>query len=310
MKKIIALILAVMMISALVIIPVSAAPGNQNYGNVKKINDSDINMKNGDRDAAWDYALAIPVTVGDSATGTTWVLWSDKALYFYTEVNDSTPVLLKMPDDGEFWNAWEADGVEIFISVEGDQGDFDARKPGNYDDACWQFRIDREGLPSSYQRAGAWTDDFLVGSAANKDRFEWAAKQDGNKYYTKHKITMLGPIKAGELGIQIQINDLQEEGGGAPQVRANDASGSWNCDEFGFVVLVDEPAIPAPAAPEQPAPAAEPDAPAAEAVVETPAAPPPAPKPVAAKTGDAGMVMLVTVMFAGAVVFGKKFAVK
>ena len=253
MKKTISLILAVIMISALLAVPVLAGPGNENYGNVKKISDSDINMKNGDRDAAWDYGLAIPVKTGDSdyANGTTWVLWSDTALYFFTEVNDSTPVILGTPDDGAYFNAWETDSVEIFIEVNGAKGDINSKTLGNAGEHCWQFRIDREGMPSSYQRDGAWTDDFLIGSAANKDRFEWAVKVVGNKYYTKHKITFLSAPKPGELGLQIQINDQSDNG--YAQIRANGASGSWNADEFGFVVLVNEPAIPAPAVVETPA---------------------------------------------------------
>ena len=254
MKKITAILLTIMMIAALVAIPVSvsAAPGNDNFGNVKKISDSDINMANGDRDAAWDFALAIPVNVGSAtATGTTWVLWSDTAYYFYTEVNDPTPINVDLSDwtDGDYFDAWITDSVEIFISVDGVQGDIDAKTVGNYDDACWQYRIDRSGLPSSYQRAGAWTDDFMCGVSVNKGRFEWAAKQDGNKYYTKHKITMLSAPKAGEMGMSVQINDLEEEGGGVLQNHANDTD-SWTTDMFGYVVLVDEPAIiadPAPA---------------------------------------------------------------
>jgi hypothetical protein len=85
MKKGIALFLAIILIAALAAVPVSAGPGNKNHGNVKKISDSDINMSNGERDAAWDHALAIPVNIGDAeASGTTWVLWSDTAYYFYT----------------------------------------------------------------------------------------------------------------------------------------------------------------------------------------------------------------------------------
>ena len=308
MKKIIALILAVIMISALFVVPVSAAAGNQNFGNVKKVSDSDINMKSGDKDEAFNYALAIPVKTGDPdyATGTAYVLWSDTAIYIFTEVNDATPFLLGQPDDGEYFNAWETDSVEVFIEVDGDQGDLDARTMGNAGDACWQFRIDREGMPSSYQRSGAWTDDFLVGSAANKGRFEWAAKQDGNKYYTKHKITML-TLKAGEVGLQLQINDLLDEGEEGPQIRLGDIGGSWNADEYGFVVLVNENAIPAPAVIDVPA-----DVPAVvPAVVEdAPAVVAPAPKPAAPKTGDTGIIILAAVMLAGAVVFRKKIAVK
>ena len=257
MKKIISLILAITLILSIAAISVSAAPGQENYGNVKKISDSDINMSNADKDAAWDYALAIPVNVGDpnNASGTTWVLWSDTAYYFYTEVNDTTPVNLDNPDNGDYFEAWVTDSVEVFIALEGDRGNLTPTPAGNFDDACWQFRIDLDGLPSSYQRDGAWTDDFLIGTDFNKDRFEWAVKQDGNKYYTKHKITWLGNPKPGELGLQIQINDLEYEGGPAPQTRANDASGSWDADQFGYVVLVDEPAVPPAAA--APAPAVE-----------------------------------------------------
>ena len=309
MKKTIALILAVMMIAALAIIPVSAAPGNENFGNVKKVSDSDIDMSNGERDAAWDYALAIKVdddTGGGTIDGTTWVLWSDTAFYFYTEVNDPTPVSVDLSDweDGEYFDAWISDSVEIFISVEGDSGNLDVTPTGNFDDACWQFRVDRDGIPSSYQRNGGWTDDFMCGSSVNKDRFSWAVKQDGNKYYVKMKITMLGAPHAGELGLQVQINDLEEEGGGAPQVRANGASGSWDADQYGYVVLVDEMAYVAPVEVE---PAVVDEIPDDSPIVAISA---PAPAP-AAQTGDTGMIILVLSMIAlaaGVVVFKKQTA--
>jgi hypothetical protein len=67
------------------------------------------------------------------------------------------------------------------------------------------------------------------------------------------------------------------------------------------VVLIDEPAYVAPAAPEpDPEPAPAPDAPAPAAPAPTPAAPP--------QTGDAGMIALVIVMAAGIVVFRKQTA--
>ncbi|MCL2096476.1 MAG: hypothetical protein FWH10_06180 [Oscillospiraceae bacterium] len=301
MKRTIALLVVFALIAALAVIPAAAAPGNQNFGDVKKISDGDIDMSSGERDAAWDYGLAIPVTFGEpgDASGTTWVLWSDTAYYFYTEVNDTTPVSMDYSGwtDGEYIDAWVSDSVEIFIAVEGEAGDFDARTVGNFDEACWQFRIDRDGIPSTYQRNGAWTDDFLVGASVNGDRLEWAVKTDGNKYYTKHKITMLSAPKPGEMGLQIQINDLQEEFGGAPQTRANDASGSWDTDQFGYAVLVDEPAMPEP----------EP-----EPVVNDgggDAAPTPTPAPTPPRTGDAGTIALiiVTALAAmGIVVFRRK----
>lgn len=303
MKKTIALLMAVLLVAALFAVPVSAGPGNQNYGNVKKVGDSDINMSNGDRDAAWDNALAIPVTFSTedgTATGTTWVLWSDTAYYFYTEVNDSTPVKVGKPDDGEYFDAWVTDSVEIFVEVEGEAGNLTPTPGGNFGDAAWQFRIDREGMPSSYQRNGAWTDDFLIGTAKNKDRFEWAVKEDGNKYYTKHKITFLGAPKAGELGLSVQINDLLEEGGTAPQIRANEIGGSWNADEFGYVVLVDEPAVVAVVAEPEPEVAAAGGGEAADAEVApviTAAAP-------SVKTGDTGMILAVlALILAGVCVF-------
>ena len=309
MKKTISLILAVLMIAVLFIVPVSAAPGNENFGSAKKISDSDINMGSGEKDAVWDYALAIPVadqTGGGEINGTTLVLWSDTAFYFYTEVNDPTPVSVDLSGwtDGDYFDAWVSDSVEVFIVVEGEQGDIDAKNVGNYDDHCWQFRVDRDGIPSTYQRAGAWTDDFLCGASVNKDRLQWAVKTDGNKYYVKMKILMLTP-KAGEVGLQVQINDLQEEGGSAPQVRANGASGSWDVDQFGYIVLVNEPAYVAPAVVDEPA--ADVPAPA----VDTPAPAPVSPAPSSPTTGDAGMIILAGVMIiaaAGVVVFRKQTA--
>jgi len=312
MRKALAIILTLALLATLAAIPVFAAPGNQNFGNAKKISDSDVDMSNGERDAIWDYALAIAVdntdTGGGEITGTAWLLWSDTAYYIYVEVNDPTPVSVDMSDwtDGEYFDAWVSDSVEVFIEVAGDRGDATPQPGGNYGEACWQFRIDRDGIPSSYQRDGAWTDDFMCGPSVNKDRYEWAAKQDGNKYYTKFKITYLGAPKPGELGIQIQINDLQEEFGGAPQTRSSDSAGSWDADQFGYAVLIDEPAYVAPP------PAVEEEAPAAVGGGDSAPEPPPIPVPgpaAAPQTGDAGMIALVALLAIAAacvVVFRKK----
>ena len=313
MKKIIALILAVLLIATLTFIPVSAAPGETKYGNVKKISDSDINMKNADRESVWDFALPVLVNRNnqddpDGATTTAYMLWSDTSIYVYAEILDN-----HIYDQGTepVQNAWETDSFEVFIDVT------------NGGDHCHQFRIDRVGHPSSYPKDGDWGTEFIVGAEINTGVFEWASKTtSGAKYVTKFKIpaSTLGAsgFKAGDVGLHLQINDRDEGGTQTVTWPANNEASSWDAFAYGFITLIDEPAVPPPPPVEEAAPAVVEDtaqgggeaADAEIAPVIEAAAPAPAPAPVSSPTtGNAGMIALALVMMIaalGVVVIRKK----
>ena len=297
MKKTIALFLAIFLIAGLAAIPVSAAPDGPKYGDVKKVNDSDINMSNADKDAAFNTATAIALTTtstGDDtvATGTVYLVWSDTSYYAYFEINDKTPV--SDPDKPAAQQPWVTDSVEYFID-EVNGGEF-----------CEQFRVDRDGVPSYYPQGGAWPNDMMIGvtdisglDPVPANYMSWSVKTDGDKYYVKMKISKLGNMKAKDVGVNFQINDITEVGGACTNTwPANYTGSSWNSDVFGYVTLVNDPAVVAAAAPAATEPVQE-AAPAA--VVDTPAvvvAPAPA---AAAKTGDCGMILALLALAASAV---------
>ena len=304
MKEIISLLLGLILIASLMIVPVSAAPGETKYGDVKKVSDSDIDMSNADKnEPAW--ANAVQVALGrnrdddaEKATGTVSLLWSDTAYYAYFEINDKT--ITSDPDKAATIQPWVTDSVEIFI------------EPGNAGEFCEQFRVDVDGIPSYYPKDGAWTDDLYIGATAISDcqpvpagHMTWAVKTEGDKYFVKMKVTYFGSAAAGDVGMHFQINDIDEVGGGNTCTwPTNNEADSWQADAYGWVTLVNEPAYVAPVVVEE-TPAAE-----NPVVDDVPAVVTPSPAPSPA-TGDNGIVVLIAmVILAGAVVYGKKVFVK
>ena len=314
MKKIISLTVAVILVLSLAIIPVSAAAGEIKYGDVKKVNDSDIDMSNAEKsEPAWENAVKVDIARNrdddaDKATGTVYLLWSDTAYYAYFDITDKTPI--SDPDKAATIQPWVTDSVEIFIDA------------GNTGDFCEQFRIDRDNIPSYYPKDGAWTDDLYIGATAISDcepvppeHMSWAVKLDGDKYYVKLKVTYFGTVTPGDAGMHFQINDIEEEGGANSCTwPTNNEADSWQADAYGWVTLVDEPAYVAPVAVDEPAVADTVDDTAMgggdeNVHVEPAAAPAPVAVPV---TGDNGIIVFaVIIILAGMMaVYNRKILVK
>ena len=294
MKKILAVLLVFALLAALAAVPVSAAPGERKYGDVKKVSDADIDMGSANMtEPAWANAAKVNINHLDDgeASGDVYLLWSDTALYAFFEITDITP---DATDNGraEANAPWEEDSVEWFIDIT------------NGGDHCEQFRVDRFGVPSYYPHQGAWMDDFYIGVTQISDcepvppgHMSWAVRVDGNKYYIKMKVTFFGNISAGDVGMNFQINNY----GGTPVWPTGYEGSSWTPDVYGFVSLVNELAyVPPP--PEEPAA----DVPAPAGGGDAAPEPPPVPKPAAPATGDAGMIALIALIAAGAVTLRKK----
>jgi len=305
MKRTLAILLTFVFLAATLIIPAVAAPGEPEYAKILKANEGDVNMGNAEKDAVFNTATPIIIDRhngidGEIATGIAWMVWTDTAYYVYAEVTDPT-----VYDNEQKDSAWETDSFEIFIDMDG-SSEAGSLAPGANDGVrAMQFRVDRNGIPSSYPSDGDWGSQFIVGADVNADMFQWAARQYSGGYAVKFRVASLGAPKAGELGLQFQINDRDEFGGGIEGQPTRQGYGtesdSWDVFAYGFVTLIDEPAIPA-ADPEpagddgkeadEPAPAAEPAA-----------------RPASPRTGDAGMIAIIALMAiaaAGIVVLRRK----
>ena len=272
MKKIISLALAILMMAVL-LIPVSAAAGSNKFGDVKKVDDSDIDMSTADMsEPAWQNALKVPLernrdANAAAAKGNVYLLWSDTGYYAFFDITDTTPV--SDPSRAANLEPWVTDSVEFFI---------DETNEGVH---CEQFRVDRDGSPSYYPKAGEWTAGMLIGVTAVSTSdpvpasyMSWKVKAEGDKYYVKLKVTFFDSVTAKDVGVHFQINDVEEMGGGntCTWPAANEAD-SWAADVYGYVTLINEPAY-IPVIEEvatETAPAAEENkAPVAAAVVSAP----------------------------------------
>jgi len=312
MKRTLAILLTLAFLATMIAVPVTASPANNNYGNVLKVNEGDINMGNAEKDAA--FAAVSPIAIldrhdgdpGEIATGTAWMVWSDAAYYVYAEVSDPTVF-----DNEITANAWETDSFEIFFSfVEEYVAVNDVNASRSY-----QYRIDRNNFPSSFPHDGDWGDEFLVGSGDNvvhgvgdnADKFQWSSRQYSGGYAVKFRVSMLGAPKAGEIGMHFQVNDRDEFGGGVagqPIWPAGNEASSWAVADYGYVTLVDELAIPPAAAdPEPAADDGKADDEAPPAVVDTPA---PRPSPRTSDAGVTALIALMAIAAAGIVVLRKR----
>lgn len=283
-KKFLAVIVAVLILTSAFSVTVFAGDGDD-YGSAPKTNAA-ITM-DGEKDEIYNLGLTIDINRNDNDIGTNGkatVLWADGFLYVFGEISDSAMI---PPDpDKQEGSPWSCDSLEVFID-ENNTGD----TAGN----VMQYRIDITGWPCVYNQGGLADYGPNVGN-----QFEHAYKVVAGGYNTEFKI----PIKISEgakLGIQFQINDVQDEDGTQQIVLSKNDKGesaSWAGDLYGFLTLGSLVSLP------EPEPEPEPDLPEAagggSSAPEQPVVT--APVTTAPKTGDAGMIIIITAFIAGAAV--------
>ncbi|MCL2159783.1 MAG: hypothetical protein FWH48_10280, partial [Oscillospiraceae bacterium] len=225
MKKLLAFFLAAVLTLSVFTLTALAGDGDD-YGSMAKTNES-IAI-DGEKDDAYDrLGLSIPINrdvsdIGTQGTGT--ILWSDGFLYVFGEITD--PAMIPPEVDKQEGAPWNCDSLEVFI---------DQNNTGDTAENVMQYRIDITGWPCVYNQGGL--ADY--GPANVGSQFEYAYKIVDGGYNVEYKI----PISIGEgaqLGIQFQINDVQDDGGTQQIVLSkNDSgeSGSWNGESYGFVTL-------------------------------------------------------------------------
>ena len=222
-KLLVSLFAAVLFVSAFTA-TVLAGDGDD-YGPVAKT--SETIVIDGVKDAA--YSLGRPIAInrevsdiGTRGIGT--VLWSDGFLYVFGEIRDSA----MMPPDPEKQEGapWNCDSLEVFI---------DQNNTGDTAGNVMQYRIDITGWPCVYNQGGL--ADY--GQAAVGSQFEYAHKIVDGGYNVEFKI----PISVGEgaqIGIQFQINDVQDADGTQQIVLSRNGKGqsnSWEGEGYGFITL-------------------------------------------------------------------------
>jgi len=236
------------------------------------------------------------------ATGTVWTAWDDNYLYFYIEVNDTTP------QNGHEW-IWERDCVEIYVdwnSARGDEND-------NNGQPYWMIRIAPEpGIDGEQISYGGNYNPAEQDTGAIKYA---VALLNGKDLKGGYAIEVALPVKeapGASLGegrtiiIDLQVSDNQDGSQRETIVflPGNDERGEmWHKPSAcaGVLTLGSAPTPPAPDPEPQPEPDVPADVPAAQE--EAPAIPP---TPASPPTGDGMIIFAVMTMAAAGVVVFKK----
>ncbi|MCL2814642.1 MAG: hypothetical protein FWD23_08585 [Oscillospiraceae bacterium] len=234
MKKLLAALLAGLLVVSALSMAVFAGDGDD-YGPVAKTNETIV--IDGEKDEAYGHlGLSIVINrevsdIGTQGVGT--ILWSDGFLYVFGEITD--PAMIPPEPDKQENTPWTCDSLEVFI---------DQNNTGDTAENVMQYRIDITGWPCTYNQGGL--ADY--GQANVGSQFEYAHKIVDGGYNVEFKI----PISVGEgaqIGIQFQINDVQDADGTQQVVYSkNDKgeSGSWTGESYGFITLGALKTIPRP----------------------------------------------------------------
>jgi len=314
MKKILALVLFVAMISLLAL-PVLAAPANPLPDNMVKLPvapKADIVLDGARDDGYGDpYDLVKIRNDNTGATGKVWSAWNEKGVYYYMEVYDKTP-------NHEHGNPWERDNVEFFIDWNAARDDANNRDDDN---PSWQVRIASKPNEDGNSNSGTLGDDDLE---PGKD---FVAKPIDGDYKNGYIIEICLPVaiavnvnppmaEGKVIYVDFQIGDNQEDGGRTSQVFLvpddddTDQQWQWPHANRGILKLGAAKAAPAPVVEAVPEAVGGGEAAEAEiAPIIAAVTPPPSVAAPSVRTGDAGIIALSVVMIAaaaGIVVFKRK----
>ncbi|NLE14197.1 MAG: hypothetical protein GX628_11040 [Clostridiales bacterium] len=208
-----ALLLAVL-ITAAAALPVIAAPGKTNLGEVLKVDPSAVKI-DAEIDDVYKDSLSVKAEVNSGTEkiyADVWFVWSDGFLYMYAEVHDTT--LTDISAEAKTNQPWTADSIECFIDDDNDGKNYGM-----------QYRVDFTGY-------GTWKD-----RNANKnyytvdvlgDDFKYAANKTDYGYSAEMRMPMAGSVGS-EIGINIQVNGIS-----STSYLVKDG---WNTPEYPFFKL-------------------------------------------------------------------------
>ena len=303
MKKLLALALITVMMFALAI-PALAYdnPLSDNMVTLPTAPKADI-VIDGVRDDGYGDMFEVNSFRGDpGASGKVWAAWNEKGVFYYVEVNDTTP-------NHEHGNSYERDCIEFFIDWNATHGDTLSN-----DDDIWQVRIasapNEDGQWETCGQIGGGSDETLVAGTDFVIKPLVGGDLKGGYIMevclpvSLSEGNSIKPLAEGrEILVDFQVADNQEDSGRTSQAflvgddDEVDNQWQWPYAFRGILNLGPAKAAPVVDVPEVP----EPDG--GDVVVDVPVvAPPPA-----AKTGDSMIMLIVLVAaLAGAFVITKR----
>ena len=280
MKKFITAVLCAILILSLGILPAAAVPDV-----FIEAYEADITV-DGKRDDGYVNGITIAVpgvaTMEDNVTtGDLWIAYDKEHLYFYVEINDSTPFAESTTD-------WQNDGIEYFIDLLNEREE-------SYTPDCIRIRVmaaippvgnDNFGSNMTFVNA---EDSEVVSIVVPKNGTDW---KDG--YIVEVAYKVIYPNKEGmKMGFEAQITD-DRTGSGERESQAFLSNGddtAWSTPSTHGAEIVFMGAPPVTAS--TPEPAAIEDTPTFVDEIPTPVE---APAPLAPRTSD-GIIVLINILF-------------
>ena len=293
MKKFFAVILCVMMLSALALVPVTANQVNMPTA-YRAATPIEIN---GVRDDIYgdQYFLVNSFRGGTpGAYARVWAAWDENYIYYYVEVVDTTP-------NHEGANPWYRDNIEFYLDWNSARAAAHSGDPNPY----WQIRIVSQPQPGETEQLTIGGNFSATGGNADDIRFV-TRPLVGNNFNGGYIVEVAMPVSGAQgvslsegmtIYVDFQVGDNQAGAGRTSQAFIMgddpDADNQWQWPHSlrGILTLGAAPAPPPP-----------PVADAAPAIDDTPGAPAPqaaAPRP-APRTFDPITMIALGALTAGA----------
>lgn len=248
MKKIFSCLLVVVMLSALLVVGVSAAEKTNylacnDYGEIAQVEKKTIRL-DGEKDEAYDAAAPIAIgtvyaptsntTTSTDTTATSYVVYDGQYIWVFVEVNDTT---LKTHAPNSLESSFREDSVEILIDW-GNAGLDIANK------APYQCRLSHEGYISA--RLGqSGTSMFGSVEDGGTNPVTWLngtskVRADGTGYNCEFRIAIPEEVEVGErIGINFTLNDWKDQGVDRFIITSdpNVAVREWTVANIGYMTL-------------------------------------------------------------------------
>lgn len=167
---------------------------------------------------AWDsvpFIKAERAAHGDHGASAQFkLMWDEKNLYLYAEVDDTTP-------DAAAEEPYQRDSVEIFMNEDG-------TKPDSYSDGDGQYRVDLN-------------NEHSFGSGGSEDGFITSVEKTDTGYNVEAAIPfrVIEPSSGAAIGFDFQVNDAHGNGERGYILKWSDATDlTWSTlEDIGTVVL-------------------------------------------------------------------------
>jgi hypothetical protein len=253
MKKTLSIFFIVVLLTSIMSIQVFASSVGSSFGDVPKIDDSAIKIDGLIDEAAWNNAVKIPIdrlspssaaqpsAERSGATGTAYIMWGDKGIYFGIKITDPTYTNADsstLTVDVPFYNT---DNIEIML---------DPSNSGNIEKTpCYQ--VNNNGFPHMGNVENGQT---LMGADCDK-YMQYAATRTSDGYILEILAlnnNAVGTFTAGQkIGISFQITDMSDTDLNnwgdrlivlSPASLGSEVDG-WSVEQFDYIILADLPEV-------------------------------------------------------------------